>query len=244
METYNASEGFFAMAEEPGRHDMLLMLDYGTYYEFLPAGHYDDPQAAIPLEGVRTGVSYAMVITTCNGLWRYRIGDTVEFISTNPYTVKITGRTKHYINAFGEEVMVDNAETAIAQAAEATGAVVSEYTVAPVFMEGKRKGAHEWVIEFARKPSSLDHFRLELDRALKGVNSDYEAKRFKNTTLLEPKITVVRRGAFMEWMRSEGKMGGQNKVPRLFNDRTYADTLISMGEVPRRRLSLRAKVTV
>lgn len=226
METYNASEGFFAIAEVPGRTDMMLMLDYGTYYEFLPVHDLDDPSKAVPLEGVKRGVNYAILISSCNGLWRYRIGDTVEFISTNPYTIKITGRTKHYINAFGEEVMVDNAEEAIDRASKATGAIVSEYTVAPVYMEGRSKGAHEWVIEFAKKPASTEHFKLELDKTLKEVNSDYEAKRFKNTTLLEPRITVVDKGVFMEWMRMQGKVGGQNKVPRLFNDRTYADELL------------------
>ncbi len=227
METYNASEGFFGIAEEPGRSDMLLMLDYGTYYEFLPMHDIDDPTKAVPLEGVKRGVNYAMIITTCNGLWRYRIGDTVEFVSTEPYTIRITGRTKHYINAFGEELMIDNAEAAMHKASQATDAVVAEYTVAPVYMHGKTKGAHEWVVEFTKKPTSLEHFTLELDKALKEVNSDYEAKRFKNTTLLEPRVTVVRKGTFMEWMRSQGKMGGQNKVPRLFNDRTYADQLIN-----------------
>lgn len=226
METYNASEGFFAIAEEPGRSDMLLMLDYGTYYEFLPTDRLGDPNAAIPLEGVRTGVDYAMIITNCNGLWRYMIGDTVRFISTDPYTIKITGRTKHYINAFGEEIVIDNAETAMQEACRATGAQVSEYTAAPVYMEGRSKGAHEWIIEFRKAPGDREAFRTALDNGLQRVNSDYEAKRYKDTTLYAPKITEVAGGTFEGWLRAQGKAGGQNKVPRLYNDRTYADELL------------------
>lgn len=226
METYNASEGFFAIAEEPGRQDMLLMLDYGTYYEFLPTDRMGDPSAVVPLEGVKTGVNYAMLITTCNGLWRYMIGDTVQFVSTSPYTIRITGRTKHYINAFGEEIVIDNAESAMDEACTATGAEVAEYTVAPVYMEGRSKGAHEWVVEFRTPPASLKEFTHALDEGLKRVNSDYEAKRFKDTTLTGPQITEVPRGTFERWLRAHGKIGGQNKVPRLYNDRTWADELI------------------
>lgn len=225
METYNASEGFFAIAEQPGRSDMLLMLDYGTYYEFLPTDMLDNPSAAVPLEGVKTGVNYAMIITTCNGLWRYMIGDTVQFVSTNPYTIKITGRTKHYINAFGEEIVIDNAETAIHYACTTTGADVSEYTAAPVYMDGREKGAHQWLVEFWKRPESMDDFTAALDKGLQNVNSDYEAKRFKNTTLQPPKVTSLPIGTFEGWLRSQGKVGGQNKVPRLFNDRTYVDQL-------------------
>lgn len=225
METYNASEGFFAIAEEPGRSDMLLMLDYGTYYEFLPTDKLDDPSAAVPLEGVRTGVNYAMIISNCNGLWRYMIGDTVQFVSTSPYTIKITGRTKHYINAFGEEIVIDNAETAMHSACLATGADVAEYTAAPVYMDGRSKGAHEWVIEFRTAPTDMAAFTAALDDGLKAVNSDYEAKRFRDTTLTMPRITAVPAGTFEGWLRAHGKVGGQNKVPRLFNDRTYVDQL-------------------
>ncbi len=225
METYNASEGFFAIAEEPGRSDMLLMLDYGTYYEFLPIDDLDSPHKAVPIEGVRTGVNYAMIITSCNGLWRYMIGDTVQFVSTDPYTIRITGRTKHYINAFGEEIVIDNAEAAIHKACEATGAEVAEYTAAPVYMKDGEKGAHEWVVEFYKTPADMDDFTRELDKALQEVNSDYEAKRFKDTTLQLPKITVVPGGTFVSWLRSRGTVGGQSKVPRLFNDRTYVDAL-------------------
>lgn len=226
METYNASEGFFAIAEEPGRPDMLLMLDYGTYYEFLPTDKLGEPEAAVPLEGVRTGVNYAMIITNCNGLWRYTIGDTVQFVSTDPYRIKITGRTKHYINAFGEEVVIDNAESAMQDACTATGAQVAEYTAAPVYMEGRSKGAHEWIVEFRRPPDDMDAFVLALDRGLQKVNSDYEAKRYKDTTLSLPKITTVPPGTFEGWLRAQGKVGGQNKVPRLYNDRTYLGELL------------------
>lgn len=230
METYNASEGFFAIAEEPGRSDMLLMLDYGTYYEFLPADRLDDPTAAVPIEGVVPGVNYAMLITSSNGLWRYMLGDTVQFVSTDPYTIRITGRTKHFINAFGEEVVIDNAESAILAACLATDAEVSEYTAAPIYMDGRQKGAHEWVVEFRREPRDRAAFVDALDRNLRSLNSDYDAKRFKDTTLTLPHLTVVPAGTFGEWLRSQGKVGGQNKVPRLFNDRTYVDQLRRAAE--------------
>lgn len=228
METYNASEGFFSIADDPRREDMLLMLDYGTYYEFLPVAHLDDPRCAVPLEGVQTGVNYAMIITTSNGLWRYQIGDTVEFTSVAPYRIRITGRTKHYVNAFGEEIIVDNAEAAIHAACLATGAEVAEFTVAPVYMEGNRKGSHEWVIEFHHAPADLARFAEALDRGLQQVNSDYEAKRFNDTTLYTPRITVVPPGTFLEWMRARGRIGGQHKVPRLYNDRTFVESLLAL----------------
>lgn len=229
METYNASEGFFAIAEEPGRSDMLLMLDYGIYYEFLPTDRLHDPSAAVPLEGVRTGVQYAMIITSTNGLWRYMIGDTVEFISTDPYTIRITGRTKLYINAFGEEIVIGNAEAAIQAACEVTGAQIADYTAAPIYMEGRSKGAHEWIIEFRTRPSDMALFGRTLDDTLRAVNSDYDAKRFKDTTLSAPKITEVPAGTFENWLRSKGKLGGQNKVPRLSNDRTHIDELTAFA---------------
>ncbi len=226
METYNASEGFFAIGDDPSRDDMLLMLDYHTYYEFLPTQHLGDPSKALPLEGVRTGENYAMLITSSNGLWRYQIGDTVEFTSTSPYRIRITGRTKHFINVFGEEVMVDNAERAIREACDRTGAEVAEFTVAPVYMEGREKGAHEWVVEFRREPNSREHFAEVLDKALQQVNSDYEAKRFKDTTLHAPRLSIVTPGTFLRWMERRGKLGGQNKVPRLFNERIYVEQLL------------------
>jgi hypothetical protein len=229
METYNASEGFFAIADDPARDDMLLMLDYGIYYEFLPMSSLGDRSAAVPLEGVRTGVNYAMVISTSNGLWRYMIGDTVEFTSVDPYRIRITGRTKHHINVFGEEVMVGNAADAMAAACRATGAEVSEYTVAPVFMHGREKGAHQWVVEFRRPPNDIAEFTAVLDKTLQGVNSDYEAKRFRNTTLQAPVVSVVPEGTFMRWLAANGKVGGQHKVPRLSNDRSIVEELIKIN---------------
>lgn len=225
LETYNASEGFFGISDDFS-DDMLLMLDYGMFYEFLPVQNLSDPSKAVPLEGVKTGVNYAMIISSSNGLWRYLIGDTVVFTSASPYRIRISGRTKHYINAFGEEIIVDNAEKAISAASQATGAEVTEYTAAPVYMDLDTKGAHQWIIEFGRKPADLNAFRDALDRALQSVNSDYEAKRFKNTTLYPPEITPVPAGTFMYWMESRGKLGGQNKIPRLSNDRTYADQIL------------------
>ena len=227
METYTASEGFFAIQNAPASDDLLLMLDYGVYYEFLPVRDLDDPSRAVPLEGVAKGINYAMIITTCNGLWRYQIGDTVEFTSLAPYKIRITGRTRHYINAFGEEVIVDNAETALKAACDATGARISDYTAGPVYMNGRSKGSHQWVVEFDTPPDDAERFTDTLDRALQSVNSDYEAKRFKDTTLMRPTLTVVPPGTFYRWMKSRGKAGGQNKVPRLFNDRTYIDQLIA-----------------
>lgn len=231
METYNASEGFFGIGDDLSRDDMLLMLDYGVYYEFLPMDKLSDHSAAVPLEGVRMGVNYAMIITTCNGLWRYMIGDTVEFTSTAPYRIKITGRTKHFINAFGEEIIIDNAETALKAACEATGAAISDYTAGPVYMGDKSKGSHEWIIEFSTLPSDIEKFREALDQGLQKVNSDYEAKRFKDTTLLMPKITVAPEGTFYRWMKDLGKTGGQNKVPRLANDRKYIEQLYKVMEL-------------
>lgn len=230
METYNASEGFFGICDDLNRDDMLLMLDYHTYFEFLPLSQLGRYEKAVPLQDVRKGENYAMIITSSNGLWRYLIGDTVEFTDTDPYRIRITGRTKHYINAFGEEIIVDNAEKAVRRACEATGAEVTEYTAAPIYMELGRKGAHQWVIEFERMPDDMDRFAKVLDRQLQELNSDYEAKRYKDTTLYAPEITAVERGTFMEWMRRRDKLGGQNKVPRLCNDRRYVDALLQMAE--------------
>jgi hypothetical protein len=227
METYNASEGFFAISDDFS-DDMLLMLDYGIFYEFLPLADLADTSKAVPLEDVRTGVNYAMIISSSNGLWRYQIGDTVEFTSTSPYRLRISGRTKHYINAFGEEIIVDNAERAIRAASDATGAVVTEYTAAPIYMDIDKKGAHQWVVEFANPPVSIDAFADALDRTLQEINSDYEAKRYKNTTLYAPTLTPVPEGTFMRWMESRGKTGGQNKVPRLSNTREYIDQIIEL----------------
>ena len=230
MNTYNASEGFFGIQNDPSADDMLLMLDYGVYYEFLPMKDLNDPSKCVPLEGVVRGENYAMIITTCNGLWRYMIGDTVEFTSLAPYKIRITGRTRHFINAFGEEVIVDNADRALQAACQATGAQIADYTAGPIYMTEGRKGSHQWVIEFQVPPSDPERFTDVLDRTLQQVNSDYEAKRFKDTTLLRPTVTLVPQGTFYAWMKRRGKIGGQNKVPRLSNDRTYIEQLLDQNE--------------
>ncbi len=228
IETYNASEGFFALQNDPTDTAMLLMLDYEIFYEFIPLATLDDHTTAVPLEGVQTGVNYAMIISTSCGLWRYMIGDTVEFTSVLPYKIRITGRTKSFINAFGEEIIVDNANRAIAKACEVTASVVKEYTAAPIFMEGREKGAHEWIVE-----SDLDEvhhtlFAESLDSALQSVNSDYAAKRHNCSTLNAPTVHFVPDGTFAEWMRTRGKVGGQNKVPRLAGSREYVESILNI----------------
>lgn len=228
METYNASEGFFAFQDDPSDDAMLLMLDYGTFYEFLAMNHLNDHSKAVPLEDVKCGVNYAMIISTAGGLWRYMIGDTVQFTSTDPYKIKITGRTKHFINAFGEELIVDNAERGLAAACKATGATVREYTVAPIFMGNDAKGAHEWVVEFDKIPKDLKLFGDALDRALVECNSDYGAKRSGNATMARLKLSVVDKGTFYRWMGARGKAGGQNKVPRLSSKRDYVEQLLAL----------------
>ncbi len=230
METYNASEGFFAIQDMPGRSDMLLMPDYGIYYEFVPLNEVGKPfPVSYGLSEVTAGVDYAVVITTNSGLWRYMIGDTVRFTSLYPHRIVISGRTKHFINAFGEELMIDNAERAMAAACNATGAVMSEFTAAPVYMDNQTKGRHQWLIEFEVNPSSIERFTTVLDNALKGLNSDYEAKRNKNITLDMPELLVARPGLFFDWMKSRNKVGGQNKVPRLSNNREYIDELLKLN---------------
>lgn len=227
IESYNASEGFFSIQDEKDRDDMLLMLDYGVFYEFLATSDIGDHSKVIPLEGVEIGINYAMIISTLGGLWRYMIGDTVIFTSTTPYKIKITGRTKLFINAFGEEVIIDNADKSLSAACRATKAEISEYTAAPIFMQDGVKGGHEWIIEFSREPNDIKLFCDTLDKTLQSINSDYEAKRFNDTTLLFPKILSVSTGTFFHWMEKRGRVGGQNKVPRLSNDRKYVDDLIN-----------------
>ncbi len=226
METYNASEGFFGIQDELDRDDMLLMLDLGIFYEFIPMDqlHKDNPPA-LSIGDVELGVNYAIVISTNGGLWRYMIGDTVIFTSLYPHRIKISGRTKYYINAFGEEVIEDNAENALMTACRETGARIREYTAGPVYMSTKTKGAHEWIIEFESAPDSLEKFTKILDKALQDLNSDYEAKRHKNLTLMEPQLLSVEPGTFYKWMQKRGKLGGQNKIPRLANNRKYLDEL-------------------
>lgn len=229
METYNASEGFFGIQNDPEEHTLLLMLDYGIFYEFIPINELgSDHPSILPVEAVETGKNYAMVITTAGGLWRYQIGDTVRFTSLYPHKFVISGRTKNYINAFGEELMVDNADKAISKVCRQTGAKVKEYTAAPLFMLDKAKGRHQWIIEFEKMPPSLDEFALLLDQTLQQLNSDYEAKRYKEISLQPLEIRVAKEGTFYEWLRRKGKLGGQHKIPRLSNDRTFIEELIAI----------------
>ena len=227
METYNASEGFFGLQDDPADPSMLLMLDYGIYYEFMPMSEMGKqyPRTLL-LEEVEPGVNYAMIITTSGGLWRYMIGDTISFTSTKPYKFRITGRTKLFINAFGEELIIDNATEALKHACEQTGANVFEFTAAPVFMDEGRKGAHEWLIEFDTPPDNPENFAEILDRELQKLNSDYEAKRLLSLERL--KLHIARPGIFNYWLKEKGKLGGQHKVPRLWNDRTHIDELLKM----------------
>jgi hypothetical protein len=231
-ETYNASEGFFAIQDRNDSDEMLLMLDYGIFYEFIPMANYrGEHSQAIPLSAVEKDVNYAVVITTNGGLWRYLIGDTVKFTSTRPYRIKITGRTKHHINVFGEELIIENAEISLKTACEKTNASVKEYTVAPVFMNSDTQGAHEWIIEFDKAPENLAFFTELLDNTLKNCNSDYEAKRYNNMTLAMPKVHEAKEGLFYEWLKRKGKLGGQHKVPRLSNTREHLEELLSLQEV-------------
>jgi len=226
LETYNASEGFFGIQDDLERDDMLLMLDLGIFYEFIPVDQLDSSNpTACSIGEVETGVNYAMVITTNCGLWRYLIGDTVVFTSLHPHRIKITGRTKCFINAFGEELIIENAEKAIVAACNTTGAVIKEYTAGPLFMSEEEKGGHEWMIEFENPPADLKQFTKVLDETLKSLNSDYEAKRYKNLTLKLPRVVSLEPGTFYSWMKKRGKLGGQNKIPRLANDRKYLDEL-------------------
>ena len=230
METYNASEGFFGLQDDPSDPAMLLMIDYDVFYEFIPLEEVGNPEAkAVALWDVETGKNYAIVITTSCGLWRYIIGDTVSFTSTNPYKFVITGRTKHFINAFGEELIVDNAEKGLAYACEQTGAEVLEYTAAPVFMDDNAKCRHQWLIEFSKEPADLDKFATLLDNKLQEINSDYEAKRYKNITLQHLEIVKARTNLFNDWLKSKGKLGGQHKVPRLSNSRKNIDEMLKMN---------------
>lgn len=228
-EIYNASEGFFAIQDSNDSDELLLMLDYGIFYEFIPMDSFGKPnQKAVRLADVELNKNYAVLITTNSGLWRYLIGDTVRFTSLNPYRIKITGRTKHHINVFGEELMVENTDRAIAKACNITGADVVDYTVAPIFMDGKEKGAHEWIIEFGKQPDDVEAFRKHLDEALQSLNSDYEAKRYNNMTLNPLVLNVARPKLFYDWLKAQDKLGGQHKIPRLSNERDYLEQLKSM----------------
>ncbi len=226
METYNASEGFFGIQDDPSDKSMLLMLDYDCFYEFQEMGS----DQIVPLWGVEKGKNYAMIISTSCGLWRYMIGDTVQFTSTNPYKFIISGRTKSFINAFGEELIVDNAEQGLSYACQQTGAQVLEYTAAPVFMDANAKCRHQWLIEFSTPPDDLQYFARLLDARLQEVNSDYEAKRYKDITLQHLEVVVARAGLFNDWLKSKGKLGGQHKVPRLSNSREHIEELLLLNE--------------
>ena len=231
METYNASEGFFGLQTDLQDRAMLLMIDYGIFYEFIPMDEIDrETPNVVPLWGVETGKNYAVVISTSAGLWRYMIGDTVKFTQKNPYKFIITGRTKFFINAFGEELIVDNAENGLKAACEATSAQIREYTAAPVYMDAHGKCRHQWLIEFAKEPESLTDFAHILDLKLQEINSDYEAKRYKDITLQHLEIISARKHLFDDWLKSKGKLGGQHKIPRLSNTRTYIDEMLSMND--------------
>ncbi|MBD3629215.1 GH3 auxin-responsive promoter family protein [Cyclobacterium sp.] len=230
METYNASEGFFGIQDQKNSEELLLMLDYGIFYEFIPMEDFqnNDPEI-IPLDQVETGKNYAILITTNAGLWRYKIGDTVKFTSTRPYRFKISGRTKHFINAFGEELIVENAEKAIENTCKRTGTSISNFTAAPVYFgENQEQGTHEWIIEFVELPKDNEFFTRVLDEELRKVNSDYDAKRYRDMVLKLPIVHFAAQGLFEKWLKSKGKLGGQNKVPRLSNDRQYLEEILQL----------------
>ena len=230
VETYNASEGYFGTQNDPADPSLLLMIDYGIFYEFIPLEDVgmENPRIYC-LEEVETEKNYAMVISTSAGLWRYMIGDTVKFTQKAPYKFVITGRTKHFINAFGEELIVDNAEKGLAKACEATGALITDYSAAPVFMDAKAKCRHQWLIEFAQMPDSLERFAKVLDNTLKEVNSDYEAKRQNDLALQPLEVVIARKNLFHDWLAQKGKLGGQHKIPRLSNTRQYLEEMLELN---------------
>lgn len=232
METYNASEGFFGIQNDLADSAMLLMIDYDVFYEFIPFDEFDSPNPhVLPLWEVEVGKNYAMLISTSCGLWRYMLGDTVRFTSKDPYKIVISGRTKHFINAFGEELMIDNAEKGLLKACTETGAQIRDYTAAPVFMDANAQCRHQWLIEFAKAPASVEVFAEILDKELQQINSDYEAKRYKNKTMQQLEIVVARENLFNDWLKSKGKLGGQHKVPRLSNNRLHIDELLTMNNI-------------
>lgn len=228
-EIYNASEGFFGIQDQNDSDELLLMLDYGIFYEFIPMDTFGTlNQRVIRLNQVELHKNYALVITTNSGLWRYLIGDTIRFTSLSPYRIKVTGRTKHHINVFGEELMVENTDAALAKTCKEHLCEIIDYTVAPIFMTNEQKGAHEWIIEFKTKPDNIENFRKDLDENLQSVNSDYEAKRYNNMTLNPLVLNIARENLFYDWLKQEDKLGGQHKVPRLSNERTYLESLLSL----------------
>lgn len=230
LEMYNASEGFFAAHERPGDDGMLLFLDHGIFMEFMPVSEYGKKHPnTIGLQDVEVGKNYALIISTNGGLWRYLVGDTIQFTSANPFRIKVTGRLRHYINAFGEEVIVDNTDKAISIASQKTGAVVNDYTAAPLYFSEGSNGAHEWLIEFEKEPADLATFTAELDSALRQINSDYDAKRYKDIALRMPVVHTMVKDTFSRWLRSKGKLGGQHKVPRLSNERNYIEDILALS---------------
>ncbi len=230
-EIYNASEGFFAIQDQNYSSDLLLMLDYGIFYEFIPMDTYGtNTQKVIPLSDVKLNTNYAVIITTNAGLWRYKIGDTIRFVSLNPHRIKVSGRTKHHINAFGEELIIENAEDALKKVCKRTSAEIVDYTAAPIFMKGREKGAHEWIIEFKTPPEDMSYFEEIFDNALKSLNSDYEAKRYNNMKLNKPTIHSARPNLFYDWLKENDKLGGQHKVPRLSNTRDYINDLLRLNK--------------
>ncbi|WP_423148558.1 GH3 auxin-responsive promoter family protein [Rubrolithibacter danxiaensis] len=229
LETYNASEGFFGIQDQSNSDEMLLMLDYGIFYEFIPMENMDQENpATLTLDEVELNKNYALVISTNGGLWRYLIGDTIKFTSLSPYRIQITGRTKHFINAFGEEVIIDNAEKALTKACKETNASIRDYTACPIYFKGNEAGGHEWIIEFEHTPTDIEKFTDYLDNTLREVNSDYDAKRFKDMALRRPLIHVAPDGTFYNWMKNRGKLGGQHKVPRLANERKYVEEILEL----------------
>ncbi len=229
LETYNASEGFFGIQDKKDSDELLLMLDYGVYYEFIPFEDInDDNPRAYSLDEIEIGKNYAMIISTNAGLWRYKIGDTIRFTSKYPFRIKISGRTKHFINAFGEELIIENAEKGIETACEKTNAIVGDYTAGPLYFDQEGRGGHEWIIEFKKRPDHLDQFIDTLDKTMRKLNSDYDAKRYKNIALGKPVVHPVTEGTFYSWMKKRNKLGGQNKVPRLANSREYLDDILRM----------------
>ncbi len=229
LETYNASEGFFGIQDQSDSEEMLLMLDYGIYYEFLPMEdlHKENPKT-LRLDEVELHKNYALIISTNAGLWRYMIGDTIKFTSLSPHRIQITGRTKHFINAFGEELIIDNAEKGLTKACKDTGAIIRDYTACPIYFHNNEAGGHEWIIEFEKKPDDLERFVDLMDQTLREINSDYDAKRYKDMALGRPLVHLAPDGTFYEWMKGRGKLGGQHKVPRLANDRAYVDEILKL----------------
>lgn len=231
LDLYNASEGFFSAQDSSEQEGMLLFVDHGVFMEFMPINEYGkkSPQT-FGLQDVKLGENYALVISTNCGLWRYLLGDTIQFTSLNPFRIKVSGRLKHYMNAFGEEVIVDNTDNAIAIAAEKTGTIINDYTAAPIYFSESSNGAHEWLIEFEKEPDSLEQFTIELDAALKNINSDYEAKRYKNIAMGLPIVHLLKKGTFDSWLRSKGRLGGQHKVPRLSNERKLLEEILLINK--------------